>query len=127
MSKSYANIATGLFNALASSRGVDAVYRRDELECDVTVVPGSTRVELADETGAAIRTTSADFLLKAGELVLGGVSVEPQTGDRIVIVAADGSRQTWEIQPLVGESFRWSDSARLTARVHCRLIEEAGL
>lgn len=76
---------------------------------------GKTEYDVADQTGASIRTQVTDFLMLAEDL---GVLYPPQRGD---ILIADGTQ--YEVLDLLGDGFwRWSDPYHNTLRIHTKDI-----
>ena len=76
---------------------------------------GRTEYDVADQTGASIRTQVVDFLFLAEDL---GMLYPPQRGD--VVLADD---QQYEVLDLLGDGFwRWSDPYHNTLRIHTKDI-----
>jgi len=96
-------------------------------EVEVAATIGKTVFEIDDGSGAVERFESRDFLISAGELVLGGDTTLPQPGDRVkepagvlgvkvlvYEVMAPGKEPCW----------RWSDPFRRTLRIHTKQVDE---
>ena len=80
---------------------------------------GRTEYDVADQTGASIRTQVVDFLILAEDL--GGL-YPPQRGD---IVITD--EQQYEVLDLLGDGlWRWSDPYHNTLRIHTKDIGPPG-
>ena len=87
-------------------------YRRfGQADQSVVATYGRTDVEVADESGLTIIAHVWDFLINVESLAL-----EPEPGD---VIIADGRR--YEVMRLGGGGcWRWSDSYRVTMRIHTK-------
>ena len=94
-------------------------YRRGPLSVEIPATVGRSEMDLLDESGAAIRVASRDYLVAAADLVLGGAAVEPARGDRI----EDARDGTFEVlSPGTGEpDWRWMLNRRMY-RVHVKEV-----
>lgn len=98
------------------------VYLRgdDSVELDATV--GRTVFEQADQFGVIQRTETRDYLVRAQDLVLGGVQSEPKAGDRVRDPSGTGAL-LYEVMSIGNEPpFRFSDPDRKTLRIHTKFI-----
>jgi hypothetical protein len=87
---------------------VAATIGRTAFRTDDTLAQRS-RLEFSD----------ADFLIDAALLIIAGVTITPQQGDRIV-----WSGRTYEAQPYNGEpAARYSDEFGLKWRIHCKRVK----
>ncbi len=101
------------------------VYQRppspDTVEVAATI--GTTVFQIDDGGGGLLRIESRDYLIRAADLVLGGLQVHPKRGDRI--------RETSGAQVIVYEvlgpgdepCWRWSDAYRQTLRIHTKQVD----
>lgn len=104
--------------------GLPAVYDRDGEAVNITASPGATAYETVGRDGQAIQASSTDWIVKASDLVLGGLHATPARGDTIAVHHHDGVR-TYEVMPIEvdGECYRL-DMHRMQFRIHTRLTEE---
>lgn len=99
-------------------------YQRGGESVEIAATLGATSLEVSDEAGAMVRTRQTDFIVSAGELVLGGVAITPQVGDRI-LVPSGGKTLVFEVLALPGgEHFRPADPMGTTLRIHAKQIDE---
>ena len=103
--------------------------RHEYLTTPVTYVRGADQVVLAatigrtrftstDEYGRVLRHEARDFLVRAADLVLGGVAVLPRAGDQLL----EGGKR-YEVMAPAGEpEWGYADVNRQTLRVHTRQI-----
>jgi hypothetical protein len=102
---------------------VPVVYARgaDQVELPATI--GRSNFAELNAFGILERVMSRDYLVTAADLVLGGVPVNPERGDRIV-EERDGRRHTYEVLAPNGKPhWRWSDSYHRTYRIHTKLVK----
>jgi hypothetical protein len=95
-------------------------YCRGSDTVEVAATVGRTVFDIEDGYGAVERFESRDFLISAGELVLGGRPVEPKPGDRI----ADSGKTYEAMAPGKAPCWRWSDPFRRTLRIHTKHVAE---
>lgn len=103
-------------------------YRRgDRVVPDVPATIGRTEYQQDDGAGVITRAESRDFLILAADLVLDGVRVLPEAGDRIE-ETQQGATYVYEVLPVSGMQphYRHSDPYRTTLRIHTKLIGEEG-
>ncbi|MFB3894447.1 MAG: hypothetical protein ACE15C_20795 [Phycisphaerae bacterium] len=99
-------------------------YQRGGESVEIAATLGATSLDVSDEAGATVRTRQTDFIVSADALVLGGVVVTPQVGDRI-LVPSGGKTLVFEVLALPGgEHFRPADPMGTTLRVHAKQIDE---
>ena len=88
---------------------------------DQVVLPATidrTRFTSTDEYGRVLRHEARDFLVRAADLVLVGVTVLPRAGDQLL----EGG-QRYEVMAPAGEpEWGYADVNRQTLRVHTRQI-----
>lgn len=111
-------------HAVAAS---DVVYRRDDRSVCLRATIGRTEYQQDDGAGVITRAESRDFLILAADLVLDGVRVLPEAGDRIE-ETQQGATYVYEVLPVSGMQphYRHSDPYRTTLRIHTKLIGEEG-
>jgi hypothetical protein len=98
------------------------LYRRGTDSVLVAATVGRTVFEQDDGAGAIIRTEVRDYLIDSVELVLAGIEVLPERGDRIE-ETQEGSRFVYEVMPIGKEPhWRYSDPYRKTLRIHTKHI-----
>lgn len=95
------------------------LYSRGTASIAVQATVGKTVFEVDDGYGAVEKWESRDFLITAANLVLGGVVVTPQRGDRI----ADGGKVYEVLAPGKEDVFRLSDPYGVTLRVHTKQVQ----
>jgi len=102
------------------SRTVTYLRGGDSVDLPATI--GRTEFEQADDYGVVHRTESRDFVVLAADLVLGGVPILPQAGDRIR-ETADGQIFLYEVMAPGGEPpWRYSDPYRRALRIHTKFV-----
>ena len=99
-----------------ASRSV--VYRRGAANVTLAASLGSTNTEFQDASGMIEQYQSRDFIVQAADLVLGGVTVLPQRGDRIT----DGAATYEVLAPTGMECWKWSDPYRKAIRIHTKEV-----
>lgn len=101
-------------------------YQRGGESVEIAATLGATSLEVSDEAGATVRTRQTDFIVSAAALVLGGVTVTPQVGDRILLPSGGGEKVlVFEVLALPGgEHFRPADPAGTALRIHAKQIDE---
>ena len=99
------------------------VYVRGVQSVEVNAAIGRTVFEVADAHGIIERIESRDFLVPAGDLVLGAEATLPQRGDR-VRETAGGAVYIYEVMaPGAEPHYRFSDPYRRTLRIHTKHVE----
>jgi len=93
-------------------------YRRGEQEVSLAATVGRSEFEIERETGVIVSFESRDYIFRATDLVLGGATVEPADGDRIV----EAGRIYEVLAPGDHPAWRWSDPFRTAFRVHTKYI-----
>jgi len=110
----------GAQNAIRRLAGENVIYQRGMATVTVRAVRGQTVFRLPDENGIEIRIAMGDYLVEAEKLILGGMAVQPQLGDRIVqmdgavyeVLGPGGGEPEWE----------WSGPPGLTFRIHTKEV-----
>jgi len=108
----------------AASLSTAMFYRRtledgSTIESPWQVTAGETRSEVSTTQGMAVRVRLRDYIGSAAELTDGGISMPPQSGDRITDI--DGT--VYEVNELPAEGcWRWSDQFNQRIRVHTKEV-----
>ena len=102
------------------------VYCRGDDSVEIAATLGGTDFEVANDAGAVVQARSTDFIVPADALVLGGVKIAPQVGDRIR-VPAGAKVLVFEVLDMDGTGhFRPADPYRRTWRIHTKQVDEEG-
>jgi hypothetical protein len=108
------------FAAQETLRGETVCYRRDALDCTLTVVRGQTQTLSEDLEGARFAATTVDWHIDPDLLRIAGQRIEPAIGD--VLTDAAGRRYT--TAHIAGEKvWRNMDHDGVRIRVHTVEIE----
>lgn len=84
----------------------------------VPATAGRSEFEVVDENSLLIKVQQRDYLILAADYRIGGVAVEPASGDRIT-----DSGVVYEVMGIAGQqAWRWSDPYRVTYRVHAKKV-----
>ena len=101
------------------------VYQRGPDSVELSATVGRTTFERMDEYGGVHQAESRDFLIRAADLRLGGISVLPKPGD-LIRESAGAQTFIYEVLPQDqrGERppWRYSDPYRRALRIHTKLI-----
>jgi len=101
------------------------VYRRGGEAVQLAATLGQTTVEVTDDTGATVRSPQMDFIVSADTLLLGGVFITPQVGDRLHIAADTGKTLVYEVLSLPdGRHYRPCDPGGRMLRIHAKQVDE---
>jgi len=119
--------AAAQLRAFESNRvvaGVSVSYHRGADSVTITAVPATTSMEAIDDAGSMVRLKVRDYLVKAADLVLDGIIVEPDRGDQIKEVIGS-TRFVHEVLGPVGQQhFAWSSIDGSVLRVHTQEFEQ---
>ena len=97
--------------------GVEVTYARGGTTLTVTALQGRTVFASQQEGGPRIEFGDRDYLIPATALTVLG---DPQIGDRVT----DGGEVYEVLTPGTGEpSWRWSDPAHSTYRIHTKRVQ----
>ena len=109
-------------DTMKAGAGVTVLYSRSgQSPRTITAWVGRTLFSIAEPGSAGNRVEwgDRDYLIAAIDIASLG---EPQRGDRITEVLAEGT-VVFEVMPPSGEpAWRWSDQQRTVYRVHCKRI-----
>ena len=98
-------------------------YGRGLLSVTLSATVGRSSFPVVSASGVLEEVERRDYLVRAADLMLGGVQVEPLAGDRIIETVA-GREEAYEVMGAGGEKcFRRSDGDGLTLRIHTALVE----
>ena len=95
-------------------------YCRGQAEVEVLATVGRTTFEIESSTGVSERFEARDFVITAADLVLDGVVVMPERGDRIKETAGSQTLVYEVVGPGSEPCWRYSDPYRLAIRVHTK-------
>lgn len=98
-------------------------YRRESDTVAVAATIGHTEFQVDDGYGVLTKVESRDFLILAAALVLGGIQVVPERGDRIEETVGTVTYVYEVMAPGKEPPFRYSDPYRLTLRIHTKQVE----
>jgi len=100
-------------------------YSRGGQQLSISATIGRTEFDVDPGDGFGVRVEARDYLIHAADLVLGGVTVKPQRGDRIRETRADGDTAVYEVMsPADGEPvWRYSDDYRRRLRIHTKEVD----
>ena len=85
----------------------------------ISATIGNTTFEAHDEVGSIVQIQSRDYLIEAADYAIAGQATLPRRDD--VIVESDGSE--FEVLPIEGVYWRWSDPYRTRLRVHTKQVK----
>jgi hypothetical protein len=114
-----------MHNQMRVHAGETVTYRRGGVSSvTLTAVAGQSFEQRVGPDQQAVEVRVQDWLVKAGDLVLDGMRVEPERMDTICRTLPDGSAELYQVQPLAGvRCYELSDSGRDTLRIHTKLIK----
>jgi len=122
MTSIFANSVTAALGTLQSAAGRAVVYRRGEVEINLTAVPGESRFDQSDIDGLVTQAQTRDYLVAEADL---GTLAPPAAGDRIIEVDGDLETTYQVMAPGPGASvWRHSDPARSVIRVHTKRVDQ---
>jgi len=97
-------------------------YQRGAESLEVAATVGKTVFEVDKGYGIVERLEARDYLVLAGDLVLGGQPALPKAGDRVREVQGTAAF-VYEVMAPGNEScWRYSDPYRQTLRIHTKLV-----
>ena len=106
----------------SASMSQSVVYHRGAESVSLSATMGGARFEVADEYGVAVRTRGVDFIVSAADLVLGGVLVTPQSGDRIRFVRGTDTL-VYEVLDLAGGGhYQQAEGIDVALRIHAKRV-----
>ena len=97
-------------------RGVDYVT--------VNSTVARTTVDYEDDRGVRMTSEIRDYLIKVGDLEIGGVSLKPEERDKIVD-ENEGTMMTYMVMGIdAGIPWRYTDRYHTMFRIHTREVDE---
>lgn len=121
MADMLASGATWLSSQRRAHMSSNVTYRRGVSSVTVPATRGKTDETLQDGYGVLTHVMASDFIISASDLVLSSVRVEPQRGDTIEYLAADGSTHVYRVEPITGEEcWSWNDPYHNDYRIHAK-------
>ena len=94
-------------------------YSRDADSVQIAAAIGQTTFEVQNDYGVMEKWESRDFLVTAADLVLAGVQIVPERGDRIT----DDGNVYEVLSPGKEDVFRKSDQFGVTLRIHTKQVQ----
>lgn len=95
-------------------------YTRTATSVSLAATQGDTRYEAQTESGLTVRAKTTDFIIRAGDLVIGGIPTTPIPGDE-VRVTRGSTIVVYEVQNFGdGGCWRPCDSRSVLIRIHAR-------
>ena len=127
MSNKFATAATWLASQRKSHLSSPVVYRRGLAQVDkLSATKTAQQVEHDGEVNDIDEELeSADWIISTADLVLDDAVTLPASGD-LIKETAGGVTYIWQVMAIAGEPcFRYCDSARVSLRIHTKLIAQA--
>jgi hypothetical protein len=116
----FAKAATWLANQCQQSLARPITYRRGGLSVVAKATVGRTNYEIDEGNGVMVRSQSRDYVMRAADLVLGGVRVVPQRGDRI----EESPDLVHEVVSVAGQNeWSYADPSRVLMRIHTKEVQ----
>ena len=98
-------------------------YLRSAAVTEMPAVLGGSDFDVDQGDGSMLRVHAHDFVIRADQLLLDGIPVEPEEGDRI-IVGTLGAGEVYEVMGIPGEpAWRYTDEHRYAYRIHTKHVE----
>lgn len=115
--------ASWLADRLHASASADVVYSRGTSATSLTATLGSQLLRVTDRNGnTKVERTDRDFIVRAADLTLDGIQVEPQRGDHFDLTT-NGVTERFEVMAPQGEApWRYSDPHKLMVRIHSKYL-----
>ena len=124
MSTAVARAVAGMAQSLERLAGCEGVYARGTTESEpILGVPVQHEYEVNDdETNLPIKVVFYDWIFTAADLVLGGNSITPRSGDRWTSTI-EGELETYEVLPIDKRPcFERQDTSGILLVVHTKKI-----
>jgi hypothetical protein len=113
------------FDAQLAIDGRALSYLRGAKSIDTEGFPGETPFRFDAGPGAGnVRIVGRDWFIRASELVIDGVQIEPQRGD-LIVEDCDGNERRWEVGVPMGSNdpeWRYSDTENVAMRIHAKEV-----
>jgi len=117
---------TMLNRRLPSAAGGSIVYSRNAETVTLSAAYGRTEFSVETVDGVRVEYSDRDFIVAASTLLLSGVAVIPQRGDRVAVLDGDGTPvEHFEVlAPASMPPYRFSDSGRQVLRIHTKRLPQ---
>lgn len=124
MSNLLANGMAMLASVRAANMSETVTYHRGGTSVELAATVGATEYEVADDNGFTVTSRTQDFIVTASTLVLGGIAVLPEIGDRIRMTSAvPGRVEVYEVMDMGDGPYRQTGPS---LRVHVRHVGQEG-
>lgn len=121
MADLFSGATTLLSDSLKANAGKTATYSRGGMSASLTVTM-QTPVFEDDTDFGRITSEIKDFIIQADDLIIGGLTVQPERGDTIT-VSINSEDRVYEVVGLQGEPpWRYSDPYNVMIRVHATRV-----
>ena len=109
---------------LPAAAGGEIVYQRGEDRVWLNATWGRTEFQVDTSDGVQIEYSDRDFIVAAADLVLSGIRITPQRGDRITLVGEDQTdKQVFEVlAPGSAQPYRLCDPEGVMLRLYGKRI-----
>lgn len=109
---------------LPAAAGGEIVYQRGEDRVWLEATWGRTEFQVDTADGVQIEYSDRDFIVAAADLVLSGIRITPQRGDRITLVGEDQTdKQVFEVlAPGSAQPYRLCDPEGVMLRLYGKRI-----
>jgi len=114
--------AAWLASQMHSHAAHEITYKRGAEQLPLVATIGKTLFETTNEHGIVERIESRDFMVRAGDLILGGNVVTPLRGDHIRETAGNQTCTYEVLAPGREPAWRYSDAYRTLLRIHTKLV-----
>lgn len=113
-----------LTNQMQEHASRPIVYVREGQRIEMRATFGSRMLRVEDgDGGIRLEWADLDFVIRASDLTIGEVLIEPERGDQIIVVEPEGDHY-YEVRAFGGDSpWRWADPHRSAIRVHTKHVE----
>jgi hypothetical protein len=115
----FASVIAQALDTVQDVAGDDVQYWRGTQYVSLKAVPGTTEFPTDDVDAATVTYTSADWIFKVSELVIGGVAITPRRGD-LVKKTVGSKTYVYEVLKDANQIFRFCDRERTRIRVHTK-------
>ena len=100
--------------------GVAITYHRAAASVPLIAIPGTTTMDVVDADGTTVKVKVRDFLIKASELILDSIVINPARSDQIKEVIGDDEHTMEVIGPAKADCFAWHATDGSVLRVHTK-------
>lgn len=104
--------------------GGNVIYSRGDDVCELSATFGRSEFQVEDADGVRLEFNDRDFIFLAETLILSAAVATPDRGDRVRVIAADGTEELFEVLAPAGyDVFRYCDPQKNQLRVHTKRIQ----